>query len=180
MTFHTISKHTPACIIYSEESGESEDDFTADGEVRATPSENQPEIEQVLIQQTCIGQQENNPGTISRHVESDNDWGSSPHEPTLRDPTHSENLNIESVLQSAGVKDGENTVNKEEATSTSPNTQGRSNSSQVAAVNATANGKYGAVRNRLVLQNKTANTTPGGEQDWCALPSRPLPLSGRA
>ena len=93
------------------------------------------------------------------------------------------------MLQSAGVKDGETSVDQEETTSTSPKTQqGRSNSSQVTAVNATAKDKCGAVRNRLVLQNKTANTTPdentffdpGGEQDWCALPSRPLLLSGRA
>ena len=140
-----------------------------------------------MVQQTCIGQQD--PVTISRHVESDNDGGSSPHEPTLRDPPHGENLKIEPVLQSAGVKYGETPANQEEATSTSPNTQqGRSNSSQVAAVNATAKDKYGAVRNRFGLQNKTANTTsdtnkffnPGGEQDWCALPSRPLPLPGRA
>ena len=63
------------------------------------------------------------------YVESENDGGSSPHEPTLRDPPHGENVNIEPVLQSAGVKDGETSVNKEEATSTSPNTQqGRSNS----------------------------------------------------
>ena len=107
----------------------------------------------------------------------------------LSDPLHGENLNVEPVLQSAGVKDGETSVNKEEATSTSPKAQqGRSNSSQVAAVNATAKDKCGAVRNRLVLQNETVNITPdenkffdpGGEQDWCALPSRPLPLSGRA
>ena len=126
---------------------------------------------------------------ISRHVESDNDGGSSSHELTLIDPPHGENLNIEPVLQSIGVKDGETSVNQEEAISTSPNTQqGRSNSSQVAAVNATANNKCGAVRNRRVLQNKTANTTrdenkffdPGGEQDRSALPSRPPPLSGRA
>ena len=93
------------------------------------------------------------------------------------------------MLQSAGVKDGETSVNQEEATRTSPKTQqGRSNSSRVAAVNATAKDKCGAVWNRLVLQNKTANTTldenklfdPGGEQDWCALPSRLLPLSGKA
>ena len=93
------------------------------------------------------------------------------------------------MLQNAGVKDGETSVNQEEATSTSPNTpQGRRNSSQVAVVNATAKDKCGAVRNRLVLQNKTANTTPdenkffdpGGEQNWCALPSRPLPSLGRA
>ena len=93
------------------------------------------------------------------------------------------------MLQSAGVNDGENTVNQEEATCTSSNTQkGRSISSQVAAVNGTAKIKCGAVRNQRVLQNKTANTTsgenkffdPGGEQDWCALPSRPLSLSGRA
>ena len=77
--------------------------------------------------------------TISRHVESDNDGGSSPHEPNLRDPPHGENINIEPVLQSAGVEDGETSVNQEEATSTSPKTQqGRSNSSQMAAVNATA------------------------------------------
>ena len=91
---------------YSEEPGESEDDSTTDGEKSVTPSR-KLEKEPDLVQQTCIGQQKNNPVTISRHVES---------------------------------------------------------------------------------ENKTANTTqdenkffdPGGEQDWCALPSRPLPLSGRA
>ena len=86
------------------------------------------------------------------------------------------------------MKDGEIPVSQE-TTCTSPKTQQRrSNSSQVAAVNATAKDKCEAVRNRLVLQNKKANTTqdenkffdPGGEQDWYALPSRPLPLSGRA
>ena len=40
---------------YSEEFGESEDDCTTDGEVRVTPSENQPEIEPDLVQHTCIG-----------------------------------------------------------------------------------------------------------------------------
>ena len=122
-----------------------------------------------------------NPITIFRHVQSGNDGGSSPHGPTLRDPPHGENLNVEPVLQSAGVKDGETSVNQEEVTSTSPKAQqGRSNSSQVAAVNATAKDKCGAVRNRLVLQNETVNITPdenkffdpGGKQDWCALPSR--------
>ena len=42
---------------YSEESGESEDDSTADGGKSATPSrklENEP----YLVQQTCLGQQE--------------------------------------------------------------------------------------------------------------------------
>ena len=77
-----------------------------------------------MVQQTCIGQQEYNPVTISRHVESDNDGGSSPHEPTLlRDPPHGENLNTAPVLQSARDKHCETSVNEEEATSTSPNTQ---------------------------------------------------------
>ena len=142
-----------------------------------------------MVQQTCIRQQENIPVTVSRHVESDNDGGSSPQEPTLRDSPHGDNLNVDLVLQSAGVKDGETSFNQEEATSTSPKTrQGRNNSSQVATVNATAKDKCGAVRNRLVLQNNVTNTTqdqnkffdPGGEQDWCVLPSRPLPLSARA
>ena len=97
---------------------------------------------------------------------------------------HGESLNVEPVLQSAGVKDSETSVNQEEANCTSPITQqGRSISSQVAAVNATARNEYGVVRNQLVLLNKTENTTsdenklfgPGGEQDCCALPSRPLP-----
>ena len=57
---------------YSEESGESEDDSTADGGKSVTPSR-KLEKEPDLVQQTCIGQQENNPVTISRHVESDND-----------------------------------------------------------------------------------------------------------
>ena len=110
----------------------------------------------IIIIIICVGQQENNPITISRHVESDHDRGSRPHEPTLRDPPHGENLNVEPVLQSAGVKDGETSVNQEEATSTSPKIQqGRSISSQVAAVNATAKEKCRAVRNQLVLQNKT-------------------------
>ena len=147
------------------------------------------EKESDLFQQTCLGQQENNPEKISRHVESDNDGGSSHHEPTLRDPPCGENLNGETVWQSAGVKDSDKSVNQEERTCTSPKTQrGRSNSSLVAAVNTTAKDKCIAVRNRLVLQNKTANTTqdenklfdPDGKQDWCALPSRSLLLSGRA
>ena len=55
-------------------------------------------------------------------------------------------LNIEPVLQSADVKDGETSVNQEEATSTSRNTQrGRGNSSHVAAVNATVKDKCGTV-----------------------------------
>ena len=70
------------------------------------------EKEPDLVQQTCIEQQENNPVTISRHVESINDGGSSPHEPTLRDPPHGEDLNVEPVLQSAGVKDGETSAIK--------------------------------------------------------------------
>ena len=48
---------------YSEESGESEDDSTADGEIRVTPS-GKLKKEQDLLQHTCIGQQENNPLTI--------------------------------------------------------------------------------------------------------------------
>ena len=90
-----------------------------------------PRLEKIkerdLVQQTCIGQQEYNPVTNSRHVESDNDGGSSPHEPTVRDPPHGENLNVEPVLQSTGVKDGEKSANQEEATCTSPKIQqGRS------------------------------------------------------
>ena len=137
-----------------------------------------------MVPLTFIGQQENNPVTISRHVER-----YSPHEPTIKDHPHGENLNIEPVLQNAGVKDGKTFDNQEEATSMSPkNQRGRSNSYQVGAVNATTKDKCGAVRNPLVLQNKTVNITrdenrffdPGGEKDWYALPSRPLPLSGRA
>ena len=83
-------------------------------------------------------------------------------------------------MQSAGVNDCGKYV-KEETTSTSFNTQqGQSISSQVAAANATANNEYGGVRNQPVLQNKTVITTaeenkffgPGGEQEFCALPSR--------
>ena len=48
---------------YSEESGESEDDSTADGKKSVTPS-SQLEKEPDLVQQTCIGQQENSPVTI--------------------------------------------------------------------------------------------------------------------
>jgi len=73
--------------VYSEESDESKDDSTADGEERVTLSKTQPEIEPDLVQHTCICQKENNPASISRHVESDNDGRSCPHEPTLRDPT---------------------------------------------------------------------------------------------
>ena len=54
------------------EFGESEDDSTADEEKRVTRS-GKLEKEPDLVQQTCIGQQEYNPVTISRHVESDND-----------------------------------------------------------------------------------------------------------
>ena len=49
---------------------ESEDDSTSDEEKRVTPS-GKLEKEPDLVQQTCIGQQENNPVTISRHVEID-------------------------------------------------------------------------------------------------------------
>ena len=66
----------------------------------------------------CIGQQENNPASFPRHVESDDGRGSCPHKLALRDPPHGENLNIEPVLQSAGVDDGEQSVNEEEANST--------------------------------------------------------------
>lgn len=66
---------------------------------------------------------------------SDDDRDSCPDEPTLRDPPHSEKLNGERELQSAGVSDSEISVDQEEVTSTSPGTQqGRSISSQVAAV----------------------------------------------
>ena len=44
---------------YSEESGESEDDSTADGGESVTPSR-KLEKEPDLVQHTCIGQQENN------------------------------------------------------------------------------------------------------------------------
>ena len=57
---------------YSEESGESEDDSTADGRKGVTPSRKLGK-EPDLVQQTFIGQHENNPVTISRHVASDND-----------------------------------------------------------------------------------------------------------
>ena len=57
------------------------------------------------------------------YVENDNDEGYSTHEPTLRDPPHGENLNVEPVLQSTGVKEGETSVNQEEATCTSPKPQ---------------------------------------------------------
>ena len=96
---------------------------------------------------------ENNPAS-PRHIESDDARCSCPNEPTLRDPSHGENLNVELVLQSAGVNDGETSVDREEATCTSPNTQqGRSISSQVAAVNTATKNERGAVRNQLVLLN---------------------------
>ena len=57
---------------YIEEFDESEDDPTASGGKSVAPSR-KLEIEPDLVQQTCIGQQENNPVRISRHVESDND-----------------------------------------------------------------------------------------------------------
>ena len=81
---------------YSEESGESEDDSAADGEIRATPSGTLGK-EPDLVQQTDRPA-ENYPVTMSRHVESDNGGSSSPHEPTLSDPPHGKNLNIEPVL----------------------------------------------------------------------------------
>ena len=115
-----------------------------------------------MVQQTCIERQEYNPVTTSRHVESDNDGSSSPHEPILRDLPHGENLNIEPMMQSADVKDGETSINQEEATCTSPNSQqGRSNSYQMAAVNATAQDNCRALWNRLVLHKKTASKPPG-------------------
>ena len=126
--------------------------------------------------------------TISRHVESENVGGSSPHEPTLRDPPHGENLNVEPVLQSTGVKDGETPVNKKR---------------RLVRLRALSRDgvihprwqlympqqRTNAERFRIGLSSKTRRQTPlqmktsfyqGGEQDWCALPSRPLPLSGRA
>ena len=108
---------------YGEGSGESEDNSTADEGKHVAPSRRRLEREPDLGQQTCIGQQENNLVTISRHVESDNDGGSSPHEATLKDPPHGENLNVEPVVQSAGVKDVEPPFNQEKATCTSPKTQ---------------------------------------------------------
>ena len=70
---------------YSEGSGESEYDSTADGELRVTPSGKQLEIGPDLVQHLCLGQQENNPASISRQVERDDEGSPYPHDPTLRD-----------------------------------------------------------------------------------------------
>ena len=62
----------------SKESGESEDDYTADWEVRVTRSKNQSEIQPDLVQLTCIGQQEICPAPVSRHIESEDTGISAP------------------------------------------------------------------------------------------------------
>ena len=96
---------------------------------------------------------------------------------------------VEQVRQSYGSKDGAKSVKRDETTPTSSNEyQGRSISSQLAAVNATAKTKYEAIRHQLDSQNQAATGTteekkffdPDGKEDFCALPSRPIPLSGRA
>ena len=132
-----------------------------------------------MVQRSCIIHQENNTASIPRHVERDDDRSSCLIDPTLRDQSHGDNPNVEPVLQSTGINDGETSVKQEEVASTSPNAQQRrSISSQVAAVNGRPKNEYRAVRNELVLRNKTAITTadennffaPGRKQDFCALP----------
>ena len=78
----------------------------------------------------------------------------------LFDPLRSESLNGEQVLWSTGFQDGEIPVKQKEATSTSPDMQeGWSVSSQVVAVYATGSNKYGTVRHKPVLLNRTAIKT---------------------
>ena len=96
---------------HSDESGESGDDSTADGWKSVTLSTKLGK-EPDLVQQTCIGQQENKPVTISRHVESDNDGCFSHHEPTIRDPPHGRESQHRTGAESAGVRDGETSVNQ--------------------------------------------------------------------
>lgn len=88
-----------------------------------------------MVQFTCIGQQEINPASISTYVESYDDRGS-------RDPSHGENLNP--VLQSADVHDGEISVNQKGRVL---HNQGRSMLSQLAAVNATGKNEDEVVPN---------------------------------
>ena len=54
-------------LFHGEGRVESEDDSTSDEEKKVTPS-GKLEKELDLVQQTCVGQQENNPVTISRHA----------------------------------------------------------------------------------------------------------------
>ena len=138
---------------------------------------------QSLLEDNLMKRQQELQGLAPTANEDDDDGVFGPHQPTLRDPPHGENINVELVLQVTDVTNGEKSANEEEATSTLASTQqGRGISSQVAAVNATAKIKCGAVRNQLVLQTKTAINTPdenkffdlGREQDICTLPSRRL------
>lgn len=66
-----------------------------------------------MVHLTSIRQKEHDPVSISRHVRSDDDRSSCPHEPTLRHPSQDENLNVEPVLQSADINYGETFVNKD-------------------------------------------------------------------
>ena len=61
-------------------------------------------MEPDLVQHNkCIGQKENNPASIPRYIESDDNRGHCLHGPNLRDSPHGENLHVEPALQSAGV-----------------------------------------------------------------------------
>ena len=96
---------------------------------------------------------------------------------------------MEPVPQSTGFEDGEIPVKQEEATPASSNIeQGWNMSSKVAVVYATITITNGTVQHRRLLRNRTGVKTaeenkffdPGGKQVICALPSRPIPLLGRA
>lgn len=77
-----------------------------------------------------------------------------------RSASRREYINIEPVLQSTGFKDGGKSVEQEEAISTSPDIKhGRSISSQVTAVNATAKKNYVVIRNQLIRENRMATIT---------------------
>lgn len=138
-------------------SGESADDSTIDGETRITPSEKQAYIEPYLVTLTCIGQQENNLTSISRHAESYDGKGSIPHDPTVRDLPHGDNINVEPVLKTLMSMTVKRSSIIKKVTCTPPNTQqSRSTSSQVVAVKSTAKNECSAVQNQLVLRSMTA------------------------
>ena len=110
-------------------------------------------------------------------------------EPTFRDPLRSESLNGEPVIRSTGFEDGEIPVGQEKVTPVSPEMQERRIiSSQMVAVHATTNNKYGTVRHQPVLPNQAGAKMaeenkffdPGGKQSFNPLLPRPISLSGRA
>ena len=142
-----------------------------------------------LYQQQSGRRHENNLVSIVRPVEGDHNKDACPEESTLRDWPCWESLDAEPVPRSARFEDGEISIKQEEATPASYNIEhGWSISSKMAVTYATMTTKnYGTVQHQRILRSRTAvNTTenklfdPGGKQVFCALSSRPIPLSGRA